>query len=146
MPGKACGSTLGDICATSEVRGRFYNQTHSHERPQVPQKMTAAVLIREIVFSLFLVAVLPVLSPIHRSVRRRRSHCDRSGKLPSGLFILSLKSISARFVSPDHESSAPLLIPKPRTITHRLFLSSHFCAVKKITNNSLKLDSRICFL
>lgn len=28
-PGKACGSTLGDICNTSEVRGRLLS-THTH--------------------------------------------------------------------------------------------------------------------
>lgn len=33
-------------------------------------------------------SVLPVLSPVHRSVRWGGSHCDRSGKLPSSLSIL----------------------------------------------------------
>lgn len=83
-PGKACGSTLGDICNTSEVRGRLLS-THIHTNATHQQRR--ADWHGKYLFFLFLTVaclfpVLPVLSPVHRSVRRGRSHCDRSGKLP----------------------------------------------------------------
>lgn len=79
-PGKACGSTLGDICNTSEVRDRLLS-THIHaagEQERMPWKALWRIITAACLFP-----VLPVLSPVHRSVRWGRSHRDRPGKPPS---------------------------------------------------------------
>lgn len=70
-PGKACGSTLGDICNTSEVSGR---------RP------LDLILFMFICFPsprwrLLWFTVLPVVPPLHRGAGRRRRHRHRIGKL-----------------------------------------------------------------
>lgn len=66
-PGKACGATLGDICNTSEVRGR---------RPDLPPPTS---IFPSLIFPLSS-PVLPVLPPLHRRAGRRRCHRHRAGK------------------------------------------------------------------
>lgn len=78
-PGKACGATLGDICNTSEVRGRRPDLCHLLSSPPPSHHL----------FPLFSSAVLPFLSPLHRCTSRcwRHRHC--TGKLLVGPLMMS---------------------------------------------------------
>lgn len=67
-PGKACGATLGDICNTSEVRGQRPDLFPSTFPFLPPTNLT------------FPSTVLPVLSPLHCRVGRRRGHRHCTGK------------------------------------------------------------------
>lgn len=83
-PGKACGSTLGDICNTSEVRGLLSTRSckcNIGSRRAVEDVTESTLFNWRVITAACLFPVLPVLSPVHRSVRWGWSHCDRSGKL-----------------------------------------------------------------
>lgn len=81
-PGKACGATLGEICDTSEVRGR---------RPDLLFYFIFLALSPLIPSLPLSSAVLPVLPPLHRRAGRRRCHRHRIGKpvmIPAGDNVL----------------------------------------------------------
>lgn len=86
-PGKACGSTLGDICNSSDVRSRFYS-IHIAVGVCCTGYGTQTIVENNHFNSHF--SVLPVLSPVHRSVRWCRSHCDRPGKITFNFLFFSL--------------------------------------------------------
>lgn len=139
-PGKACGSTLGDICNTSEVRG-CPQSTHIHpnaiqtsamESREIPSKSPPFVFFNWRIITVACVfPVLPVLSPVHRCVRWGRSHCDRSGKLPLlslhpfYLVHLCTVCINRSCVECSSSHSHMVYVTTLRKITHRLFLSSN---------------------
>lgn len=138
-PGKACGSTLGDICSTNEVRGRLFSTRSCNRRVGRRAAEERPMLSRSLNWRLIpaarLLPVLPVLSPVHRSVRRGRSHCDRSGKLPLQslrplpLVHLCMVCINRSCVECSSSHSHVVYVTAPRNITHWLSLSSICCSI-----------------
>lgn len=99
------------ICAKRHLQhqwGKMQSPVHTHSYKYISYMITFKLKSNS---CRCLFPVLPVLSPVHRSVCWCWSHRDRSGKFPSSLSVLSLQSIFARFAPADHVSSAPLSFP-----------------------------------